>query len=290
MRAVGKASVPTILSVASAALVLAACGGDDSSSATSAADTSSGPAPGLGATRTGDSESNAPSPLEAPNASGATLPRGSAQVELDPAEFTTEIDNPYFPLRPGSKSISKETDTELGTAKIVARVTDKTKVVANGIEAVIARDVVIEDGAAAEIAEDWYAQDRQGNVWHLGGKTKEIKKGKVISSGRTFEAGVDGALPGIAMPAEPAAGLAYREQHYSGEAEDETSIVSVGVEQVGVPAGRYTDVVMTRTVSRVEPKAQELKFFARDVGPVMAISVSPAPAGFEELLRIADGT
>ena len=92
------------------------------------------------------------------------------------------------------------------------------------------------------------------------------------------------------MPAEPAAGLAYREQHYAGAAEDETSIVSVGTEQVGVPAGRYTDVVMTRTASRVEPKAHQLKFFARGVGPVMAIGVSPAPAGFEELLKIAEGT
>lgn len=221
----------------------------------------------------------------APN---AALPQSGEPVELYPAEFTTEIDNPYWPMQPGSRWVYRETDTKGTVQRVVVTVTDRTKRIANGVEARVVRDVVTEGGEAVEITDDWYAQDADGNVWYLGERTAEYEGGKVVTRAGSFEAGVDGAQPGIIMPADPQPGLEYRQEHYAGQAEDEAAIVTVGEEQVQVPAGRYTGVVMTRDTNPLEPKVQELKFYARDVGPVMAVGISGGAPGFEELLSFRD--
>ena len=220
---------------------------------------------------------------------GRSLPQGSEEVELDPAEFTTEIDNPYWPMTPGSRWVYRETDTEGSDQKVVVEVTGRTKRIANGIEAAVVRDTVTERGQPVEIIDDWYAQDSDGNVWYLGEDTAEYEHGNVVSRAGSFEAGVDGAQPGIIMPAEPRPGLEYRQEYYEGEAEDQASIVSVGQEQVRVPAGHFNDVVMTRDLVPLEPKVHELKFYARGVGPVMAVAISGGPAGFEELVGYRTG-
>ena len=120
---------------------------------------------------------------------------------------------------------------------------------------------------------DWYAQDRAGNVWYLGERTREYEDGRLVSTKGSFEAGVDGAQAGVVMPARPRPGLAYRQEHYPGHAEDRASIVSVR-EQAEVPAGHYRRVLMTREVNPLEPRSLEFKFYARGVGPVLAIAVS----------------
>jgi hypothetical protein len=222
------------------------------------------------------------------SAPASELPQGAEPVSLDPAEFTTTIDNPWWPMAPGSKWVYRETDTEGGEQRVVVEVTGKTKRIANGVEAVVVRDTVTEDGEPVEVTDDWYAQDAAGNIWYLGEDTAEYEDGEVVSRSGSFEAGVDGAQPGIIMPADPTAGMSYRQEYYEGEAEDRAEVVSVGDEQVEVPAGHYTDIVMTRDLVPLEPKIQELKMFARGVGPVLAVGVSGG-LGIEELIEYAPG-
>jgi hypothetical protein len=207
------------------------------------------------------------------SASDANLPQGGETVKLDPADFTTNIDNPYWPMTPGSRWVYVETDTEGAKQDVVVTITDRTKKLANGIEARIVHDAVTEDGEAVEITDDYYAQDKAGNIWYLGEKTAEYENGKVASTHGSFEAGVDGAQGGIALPADPKAGMTYRQEYYKGEAEDEGRIVSLD-EQAEVPFGHFTDVLMTRDANPLEPKNLEFKFYAKDVGPVLTISVS----------------
>lgn len=214
----------------------------------------------------------------------AGLPQGSEPVTLDPAEFTTKIDNPYWPMRPGSRWVYRETSTDGTEQRVVVEVTGQTKRIANGIEAAVVRDTVTEGGRPVEVTDDWYAQDAAGNIWYLGEDTAEYEHGRVASRAGSFEAGVDGAQPGIIMPANPKAGMEYRQEHYAGEAEDRAAIVSVGEEQVEAPAGHYTDVVMTRDLVPLEPRVEELKLYARGVGPVMAAGISGGSPGFEELV------
>jgi hypothetical protein len=215
------------------------------------------------------------------------LPQGSEPVQLDPALFTTEIDNPYWPMRPGSRWISRETAPDGTRQRVVVTVTSRTKLIANGITARVVHDVVREEGELVEVTDDWYAQDCAGNVWYLGEKTAEYEDGKVVSRAGSWEAGVDGAQPGIVMPANPAVGMEYRQEHYAGEAEDNGEILSLD-EQVGVPAGHFADVVMTRDTDALRPRVLEYKFYARGIGPVLAIGVSGGDDR-EELLSYRRG-
>jgi hypothetical protein len=215
------------------------------------------------------------------------LPQGSESVELDPAEFTADIDNPYWPMSVGSRWVYSETDSEGAEQRVVVTVTDRTKEIANGIEARVVHDEVTEDGVPTEVTDDWYAQDADGNLWYMGEDTTEYENGKPASTSGSFEAGVDGAQPGIIMPANPEVGQTYRQEYYEGEAEDEGAIVKVDA-QAEVPFGHFTPVVMTQDTNPLEPKVLEFKFYAEGVGPVLADSVSGG-SDREELLSYKEG-
>ena len=220
-------------------------------------------------------------------ASPGRLPRGGEPVDLDPADFTTKIDNPYWPMKPGSRWVYRETDPDGTRLRVTVTVTGKTKKIANGVVARVVRDTVTEGGKLVEDTLDWYAQDNEGNIWYLGELTKEYENGKFKSTEGSFEAGVDGAQPGIAMPANPKVGLAYRQEYYAGKAEDKAEVFSVA-EQVEVPFGHFDDAVMTRDLNPLKPKILEYKFFARGVGPVLVIGVSGGNDR-EELVRYSRG-
>jgi hypothetical protein len=220
---------------------------------------------------------------------GRGLPQGSEPVKLDPADFTTKIDNPYLPMPVGTRWEYRETDTSGGRAKVVVRVTDETKEIANGITARVVRDTVTERGVPVEVTDDWFAQDGDGNVWYLGEYVTNYEDGKVADHAGSFEAGVDGAQAGIAMPANPQPGLGYRQEYYKGEAEDRGEIVTVGEEQVEVPFGFYEkDVVMTRDLVPTEPRAQELKFYVRGIGSVLSVHTD-GDGGRAELVAFKRG-
>ena len=221
---------------------------------------------------------------------GRDLPQGSEPSKLDPADFSTDIDNPYWPMKPGSRWVYRETDDTGAREKVVVSVTDRTKRIANGVEARVIRDTVTENGQPVEITDDWYAQDSAGNVWYLGEATAEYKNGKVSSTAGSFEAGVDGAQAGIAMPANPEPGLDYRQEYYKGVAEDKGAVITVGQEQVQVPFGHFgKDVLMTRDLVPTEPKVQELKFYAPDVGPLLSVHTDGA-GGRAELVSYTPGS
>lgn len=218
---------------------------------------------------------------------GGNLPQGSERVNLDPADFTTTITNPYWPMKPGNRWVYRETDSQGTRQRVVVTVTDRMKKIANGVTARVVHDRVTENGEPVEVTDDWYAQDRAGNVWYLGEATTEYENGKPVSTAGSFEAGVDGAQAGVIMPAHPRPGLRYRQEYLKGEAEDKARIVSLR-EKAEVQAGYYKRVLMTRDVNPLSPKILEFKFYARGVGPVLAVSVSGG-SDREELLRFKRG-
>ena len=222
-----------------------------------------------------------------PASAGAGLPRGDEHVALDPADFTTRITNPWFPMRPGTRWTYRETDAEGTRQRVVVTVTERTKAIANGVPARVVTDVVTEGGEPVEVTEDYYAQDRRGNVWYLGEDTAEYENGRVVSREGSFEAGVDGAEAGVIMPAKPRPGLRYRQEFYRGHAEDRAKVVSLR-EQAGVPYGHFRPVLMTREDNPLEPKVLEFKFYARGIGPVLAVSVSGG-SDREALVRFRRG-
>jgi hypothetical protein len=226
-------------------------------------------------------------PATTTGAVAANLPVGDKPFEIDPSEFTTQIDNPYWPMKPGSRWIFRETDDEGSVSKVVVTVLDKTKMIANGVEARIVHDRVSEHGQVKEDTFDWYAQDAEGNLWYLGEDTTEYENGKPKTKEGSWEAGVDGAMPGIIMPADPQVGMTYREEYYKGHAEDGASIIGTNA-FTKVPYGRFSGGIQTRNFSGIEPNVIEEKIYAKGVGVVEEITVSGG-SDRDELLSYAQG-
>ena len=212
------------------------------------------------------------------------LPQGSEPVDLAANDFTAEIDNRYWPMTPGTRWTYREIDEDGAEVEVVVTVSTETEQIANGIEARVVRDTVTSDGELIEDTLDWYAQDADGNVWYLGEDTAEFEDGEITTTGGSFEAGVDGALPGIIMPADPVPGLAYRQEYYEGEAEDNGAVLSVD-ELAEVPAGQYREVLLTKDTITIEPDVLEYKLYAPGVGPVLVFGVSGG-GGREELIEM----
>jgi hypothetical protein len=212
------------------------------------------------------------------------LPEGDEPVELDPADFTTDIDNEYWPMAPGVQWTYREVDEDGEELEVVVTVSSETKDIANGITARIVRDTVTQDGELVEDTFDWYAQDADGTVWYLGEETAEFDGGEIASTEGSFEAGVDGALPGVIMPADPVDGMRFRQEYYEGEAEDNGEILSVD-EQVEVAYGHFDDALLTKDTNANEPDVLEYKLYAPGVGPVLAVGISGG-GGQEELVDV----
>jgi len=193
-----------------------------------------------------------------------------------PADFVTVVDNPYMPLVPGTTFIY-DGQTEKGNEHNEVFVSPETKVIL-GVTCIVVKDTVMVDGALEEQTLDWYAQDKDGNVWYFGEDSKDFQNGVVVSTKGSWEAGVDGALPGIVMKAKPAVGDTYRQEYYQGEAEDWAEVLSLS-QAVSVPTGSYSDVLVTNEWSALDnPPVYEHKYYAAGVGFVMTKYVE---GGFE---------
>jgi hypothetical protein len=190
---------------------------------------------------------------------------GNYSVRLDPADFVATIDNPWLPFIPGSRWTYQAGRGERNEVVV----TDQTRTIM-GIRATVVRDTETRNGALVEDTFDWYAQDRSGNVWYLGEATTAVRSEP--SSAGSWEAGVDGALPGIIMKADPRVGDAYRQEFYPGHAEDMGEVVRTGASE-SVPFRSLDGLLVTRDWTPLEPEVVEEKFYARGIGLVLERTV-----------------
>jgi hypothetical protein len=182
---------------------------------------------------------------------------------IDPASFTSNVTNPYFPLIPGTTYVFDGTrDGSPRRAEVT--VTHETKTIM-GVKCIVVRDVVTANNQLVEKTVDWYAQDKDGNVWYFGEDTAEYENGAVTSTAGTWLAGVDGALPGIVMEAKPAIGDAYRQEYRPGEAEDYAKVEQLDG-AITVPAGSYSNVIVTEDTDLLDTSKLEHKSYAPGVG------------------------
>ena len=145
-------------------------------------------------------------------------------------------------------------------------VTHRTKRIL-GIRATVVRDTVSERGRAVERTYDWYAQDRDGNVWYVGEDSLERKNGRFVKASDSWESGVDGAKPGIIMPGRPRPGEAYRQEYYPpGEALDEARVLRL-TGTLTVPYGSFDRLLVTSERSPLEPQTEQ-KYCAPGVGEI----------------------
>jgi hypothetical protein len=206
--------------------------------------------------------------------------------DIDPANFVEGIDHPYFALTPGTTWVY-EGETEEGLERIEVSVLPTTKLIL-GIACTVVRDTVWLDGALIEDTYDWYAQDKDGNVWYMGEETREYEDGIVVSTAGAWEAGVDGAQPGIIMEAEPRIGDTYRQEYYAGEAEDMAEVISLS-ESASVSFGDFDELLVTEEWTPLQPGVAEHKYYAEGIGLVLEVVVEGG-SGQVELVDIITRT
>lgn len=206
---------------------------------------------------------------------------GDYRVDLDPAGFVAVVDNPMLPMVPGSRWVYEaEEDGEIERIEVV--VTDQTREIM-GITATVVRDTVTVDGELVEDTYDWFAQDEAGNVWYLGEDSTEYEDGAAVSTAGSWEAGEDGALPGIVMRGEPRVGDVYRQEFYAGEAEDMAEVARTGATET-VPYGSFAGLLVIREWTPLEPDVVEEKYYAPGVGVILEVTVQGG-SGRAELIE-----
>jgi hypothetical protein len=194
-----------------------------------------------------------------------------ASPPFRPAAFVARVDNPWFPLEPGTVYVYKGVD-EGRAARDVVTVTHANRIIL-GVRATAVRDLVYIEGRLRERTTDWYAQDRMGNVWYLGEATEDLDShGRVTSHEGAWLAGVAGAEPGIYMPARPAPGVSGRQEYLKGHAEDHFRVKALNA-TVAVPAASSKHALVTEEWSPLEPGVLEHKLYVRGVGTVLEQTV-----------------
>jgi hypothetical protein len=199
---------------------------------------------------------------------GACSKLGAARYHpsIDPANFVAKIDNPFFPLVPGTTFVY-EGQTPDGLEHDEFAVTHNTRAIL-GVTCTEVHDTVTTNGVLTEDTLDWFAQDTTGNVWYFGENTHELADGLISTIEGTFRGGIDDAQPGIVMEAHPAIGDFYRQEFDLGNAEDFAEVVGLSA-SVTVPYGSFTNCLDTRETTPLEPDLHEHKFYAAGIGNVL---------------------
>jgi hypothetical protein len=183
-----------------------------------------------------------------------------------PGDFVSRVDNPWFPLRPGTVYVYRGADHGQRSRDVLT-VTHATKVI-QGIRATVIDDRVYLRGRLEERTTDWYAQDKAGNVWYLGEDTATLDAGgKVKSTEGTWQTGVDGARAGIFMPAHPRIGQTALQEYYKGHAEDQFKVLSLTA-HVRTPAASSRHALLTQETTALEPGVLDHKVYVPGIGTV----------------------
>jgi hypothetical protein len=239
-----RTALAAVAAAALAGLALGACGSSSDATATGA---ETG-----GAT---SSKTANPAPIH-----------GTYSPQIDPAKFVSRIDNPYLPFKPGTtlryRGVAENGKTPQLDTETVTRQTKRIM----GVECTVVRDTVSSRGKPVERTDDWYAQDGQGNVWYFGEDARDFQNGRFVKASDSWQAGIDGAQPGVIMEAHPKPGDAYRQEYYPGHAVDQAKVL--GHAAVKVPFRSFSKALVTVEKSALEAGVREKKFNVAGIGVV----------------------
>jgi hypothetical protein len=203
------------------------------------------------------------------------LKSAASSSQFDPSDFVGVVDNRYLPWQPGTRFVYVgEEDSE--PERDITVVTHQKKTIL-GVDVVVVLDRVYQSGELTEQTFDWYAQDKKGNVWYFGEDSKEFEDGEVVSTAGSWEAGKNGARPGIIMPAHPHVGQATQQEFAPGVAEDMARVLHLGL-KVTVPYGSFNHCIETEEFTPLEPGVSEVKLYCPGIGFVKGRDVQGGTA------------
>ena len=222
--------------------------------------------------------------------STSSLPTGSTPVTAtapDAANFDGHVvDNQWFPLVPGMTWAYRGVKDGQPSREIMVA-TSQTKTI-QGVPCTVVSDKLYLSGALEERTLDYYAQDKDGNVWYFGEDTAELKPdGSVKSTEGTWLSGRDGAEAGIFMPADPQVGQSFRQEYYKGQAEDHFRILSLS-EQVKTPGSTSDQAMLTMEWTPLEPNVVDHKYYVQGIGTVLE-QTAKGPLERNTLVSVHEG-
>lgn len=199
-----------------------------------------------------------------------------------PSRFVARVDNPWFPLRPGTVYVYRGRKDGERSRDMMSVFTEQKTIL--GIRATVVSDKLYLRGRIEERTRDWYAQDRTGNVWYLGEATAELyPSGAVRTREGSWRAGVEGARAGIFMPAHPRPGGSGIQEMLEGEAEDHFRVLSLSA-RVHTPAASSRHALLTREWTPLEPGVVDHKLYVKGIGTFREETVK----GGEELNELVE--
>lgn len=209
-------------------------------------------------------------------------PGSSYHPVIRPSEFSADVTNPWFPLRPGTTYLY--TGVKDGKKALDAfQVSRDTKTI-DGVVTRVVNDRLFLDDVLEERTTDYYAQDRCGNVWYFGEDTATLdRNGHVTDRSGSFHAGISGAQPGVFMQHDPQIGRWFRQEWSQGQAEDRYRALSMSA-SVSVRYGSFHHALRTEEKTALEPGVTDNKYYVRGVGEVEEVTV----AGGTEKLQLVD--
>ena len=192
--------------------------------------------------------------------------------DIDPANFGGPVDNPYLPLKPGTVFTYRGVGDDGTTRELnIVRVTHRKKRIM-GIDAVVVLDKVWAAGKPEERTFDWYAQDRDGNVWYMGENSFDWEHGHWVRNDGSWTAGVGNGKPGVIMLAHPRRGDVYRQEYSPGHAVDQAKVLGPGG-RVATPFRTFKRTLLTREFSTLD-RQFEKKWYARGIGVIQEDAVT----------------
>ncbi len=198
-------------------------------------------------------------------------PGSSYRPQIDPANFSPNVDNPLFPLTPGTTLVYA--GTKDGQAALDRFSPSTRTAVIDGVTTRVVEDRLYLNGFLEERTDDYYAQDNCGNVWYFGEDTAELdRNGNVISTEGSFHAGVDGAEPGVFMQAAPELGRVFRQEWYQDHAEDIFAVIDLNT-SITVPYGSFQNALRTAEATALEPAVLDNKYYVAGIGQVEEVAV-----------------
>jgi hypothetical protein len=191
-------------------------------------------------------------------------------VEVVPGSYSANVTNPWFPLPVGRTWEYRGSDED-GKVRELVTVSDETEKV-GGVTCRVVLDRLFRNGTVAETTKDFYAQDRQGNVWYFGEDTAELDEdGSMVTTEGTWHYAVAGAQPGIVMTAVPAVGDTHRQEYLPGSAEDFYAVDGLDV-SAATPYRAFRHLLQTREWTPLEPDVVSRKLYARGIGLVKELN------------------